>query len=39
MEPYLAENIAAGSMIDPMVLLDLDIENLKVLFETLNKQP
>jgi hypothetical protein len=39
MEPYLAENISAGSMIDPMVLLDLDIENLKVLFETLNKQP
>lgn len=38
-EPYLAENIAPGTMIDPIVLLDLDIENLKVLFEALNKQP
>jgi hypothetical protein len=26
-------------VIDPTVLLDLDIENLKVLFEALNKQP
>jgi hypothetical protein len=38
-EPYLAETISHNMVIDPTVLLDLDIENLKVLFEALNKQP
>jgi hypothetical protein len=38
-EPYLAETISPNMVIDPTVLLDLDIENLKVLFEALNKQP
>lgn len=31
-EPYLAETIAPRSMIDPQVLLDVDLENLKLLF-------
>ena len=38
-EPYLAETISPNMVIDLTALLDLDIENLKVLFEALNKQP
>lgn len=36
-EPYLAEAVGPGSVIDPQVILDLDLENLKLLFEALQK--
>lgn len=31
-EPYLAETVLEGTAIDPIVLLDLDVENLRVLY-------
>lgn len=31
-EPYLAETVLEGTAIDPIVLLDLDLENLRVLY-------
>ena len=36
-EPYLAESIAPNSLVDPIVLLDLDMENLQVLYNELIK--
>lgn len=38
-EPYLAETVTANLVFDPMVFLDLDIENLKVLYEALSDLP
>lgn len=37
-EPYLAETVVKGSVIDPMVLLVVDVENLKVLYQELQRR-
>ena len=36
-EPYLAETVSEGTAIDPIVLLDLDIENLRVIYDEWTK--
>lgn len=37
-EPYLAEDVNGKTILDPQVFLEVDLENLKVLFEALNQR-